>query len=78
MESGKRDRIVRSVLELVNTRNPELVSPYAAIDFPLELFRRRWYDNDPYLWLVINGLQNADLELIEKVTVLLKKELEGS
>jgi hypothetical protein len=29
----------------------------------------RWYDKDPYLWLLFNGLRFADTEVMKKVTL---------
>jgi hypothetical protein len=38
------------------------------MDFPLDINRRRWYDKDPYLWLIMNGLKYASDELLASVT----------
>jgi hypothetical protein len=61
-----RDRIVAAVLEIICTDAPELLENY-LMDFPLDQKKRRWYDQDPYLWLMVNGLEHAGLKLLKKV-----------
>jgi hypothetical protein len=62
-----RDRIVNHVIALINDNAPILLEKY-LLDFPLERERRRWYDKDPYLWLMVNGLQYASPDLLRKTT----------
>lgn len=35
------------------------------MEFPLEILRRRWYDKDPYVWLLFNGLRYAEIRVLE-------------
>lgn len=70
--AGKRDRMVADVLEIICTDAPELLENY-LMDFPLDQKKRRWYDLDPYLWLMVNGLEHAGLELLKKVTVFMER-----
>lgn len=69
-----RTRIVRRVLSLMRTEYPSLVSADSAIEFPLDIQRRRWYDKDPYLWLVMNGLSHAPETFLQKIAVILEQE----
>jgi len=68
----KRDRTVAHVLEIITSDSPELLEKY-LLDFPLDQKKRRWYDQDPYLWLMVNGLEHAKKKLLNKVTAFLPK-----
>jgi hypothetical protein len=68
----KRDAIISGVMEIIKLHSPNLLERY-VLDFPLDIKRRRWYDRDPYLWLLFNGLQYADGKLLTKVTNFLDK-----
>lgn len=74
MNSSKRDKIVKDILAIINSENPKLLSDENTIDFPLNINRRRWYDEDPYLWLLINGLSRGDNKTLKKVTEYFDKE----
>ena len=51
----------------------ELLNRY-VIEFPMT-YNRRWYDKDPFSWLIINGLKYANKELLNKIITYLKKVL---
>jgi hypothetical protein len=74
LEEIRRDEIISGIMLLIKRNAPNLLERY-VLDFPLDLQRRRWYDKDPYLWLIFNGLQYASTSLLEKVTMLLAKVL---
>jgi hypothetical protein len=78
-KAGNRDRIVAGVLEIITTDAPILLEKY-LLDFPLDQKRRRWYDQDPYLWLMVNGLEHAGVKLLQKVTAFMsgKEKNEGT
>ena len=67
LQHSRRDRIVNHVIALINEASPGLLEKY-LLDFPLDQARRRWYDKDPYLWLMVNGLQYASPALLQKST----------
>jgi hypothetical protein len=54
---------------------PDLISEQRAMDFPLDAFRRRWYDLDPILWLMFNALSSAPSELLDEVAEILDQEI---
>ncbi len=66
------DKILVGMINLIRKTNPKILSDF-ILNFSLEINRRRWYDNDSYLWLIINGLEYADESLIQKVTEYLKE-----
>ena len=72
-ERNLRDFMVAKVMKLIKQRDPHLLDKFVA-RFPLDIQRRRWYDKDPYLWLIINGLEYADRELLDEVANLLEEE----
>ena len=61
-----RDELVKGIMVIIKKENPDFLTDL-VLQFPLDLFRRRWYDKDPYLWLVFNGLEYADDTVVEKV-----------
>jgi len=70
-----RDSVIPGIMSLIKENAPNLLERY-VLDFPLDIQRRRWYDKDPYLWLIFNGLQYAPKKLLEKVTEFLAKKTE--
>lgn len=39
--------------------------------FPYTHHRRRWYDRDPELWLLVNGLEQSPIEVRDAVAACL-------
>jgi hypothetical protein len=72
MAPGRRDAKIRDVLSLVKSLSPDLLDRF-VLQFPLNILRRRWYDTDPYLWLVFNGLRFAEDDLLIQVAANLNK-----
>lgn len=66
MPTGKRNAIAKKILEIIHSHEPELIDTY-AMDFPLDISRRRWYDRDPRLWLMFNALEHADPAVMAQV-----------
>src|SRR5512140_2239753 len=75
MNASHRDHLVRGIQGIIQKHSPKLLDE-SVLDFPLDLARQRWYDKDPYLWLTINGLQQAGPDLLETVTLYLEEEEE--
>ena len=73
MAASQRDQLVRGIMKIMRKHSPDLLESF-VLDFPLEYTRQRWYDQDPYLWLTINGLHHAELDLLETVTNFLEEE----
>jgi hypothetical protein len=74
LQNDRRNRIVNQVIDLINRKAPGLIEKYLP-EFPLDRERRRWYDKDPYLWLMVNGLRYANSALLQDATVLMEREL---
>jgi hypothetical protein len=72
----KRDGIISGVMGILKISAPNLLDRY-VLDFPLDIKRRRWYDRDPYLWLLINGLRYAPIKLLKEVTHHLQENIGG-
>ena len=70
------DWLITGMTKIINSHSPTLLDDF-VIEFPLEANRKRWYDTDPYLWLTINGLQYAPLDLQDAVAGYLEKEKEN-
>lgn len=75
MDPITREPIIKGVMDLVQQYEPSLLSYEKALDFPLDFKRRRWYDNDPYLWVMFNILKVADDTLLQSAEDYLEKRL---
>ena len=75
VDTKSQDELVKGVMTIIRERNPELLSFQQTVEFPLDAKRRRWYDGDPDLWLMINTLQSADEETIKEVDRFLEEAL---
>ncbi|MFW5960366.1 MAG: hypothetical protein ACOCSE_04535 [Chitinivibrionales bacterium] len=75
LKHKQRDPVIKGILDIINRMQPELTDSQYALEFSLDLHRRRWYDYDPYLWLIFHGLQSADKEVIDAVSDYLERNL---
>lgn len=74
MSKKDRDPIITHILQLIKNDGSELIDKNVW-EFPLDETRRRWYDNDPVLWMVFHGLQIAEKDLLDKVADYLEKKI---
>ena len=72
--SHERDRLAHAIMQMLRAQGSDLLDQF-VLEFPMDSDQHLWYDQDPYLWLVINGLQYAGGNLHDKVTHYLEKEL---
>ena len=75
MHPKKRDKLVKGILTLINEDDPNTIMEDFVIEFPLDIYRKRWYDDDPYLWLIFNSLKNAGDALKNKVADFLEQNV---
>jgi predicted PolB exonuclease-like 3'-5' exonuclease len=75
MDAKLKDHLIKGIMNLVKNYDPDLLSYEKAFDFPLSLKRHRWYDQDPYLWLMFNTLMMADDVLLQSIADYFEKEL---
>lgn len=76
MEVKRRDTLVKGIVALARKSAPSIFEDF-LLDFPLDLHRRRWYDRDPYLWLMFNGLAYAKEDVVGAVTRYLRENMES-
>ncbi len=72
VEPDRRDKIIGDLKGLIS----DGLIDDNVLEFPLTT-KRRWYDSDPYAWLVINALKYADDELINRVIGYFREEKSG-
>ncbi len=72
-EYGGREKLIHEIKDIIMEYDDKLMDQHVA-DFPLTI-KRRWYDNDPYSWVVINTLKYADEVLLHKIICHLKEKL---
>jgi hypothetical protein len=75
MDQEKRNSIFEGIKRLDRDFDTKLIDQH-VMDFPMN-YKRRWYDRDPYAWLIINALKYADRKLLQNVVDYLKGELPG-
>ena len=73
MTDQQRDHLALGIMRIIKEQNPTLLDDFVE-NFPMEIHRKRWYDQDPYLWLIINGLEYAKNDLISNVECYLEIE----
>jgi hypothetical protein len=74
MKQRDRDGIVKGAMAIIKEKMPDVFDKF-ALDFPLDVLRRRWYDKDPYLWLLFNGLSVAEKEMIQNASEYLERAM---
>jgi len=68
-----RERIIEGMKNLIVKYDEDLIDRY-VLEFPLTL-KRRWYDEDPISWMVINALKYVDEDLLENIIFYLREQL---
>jgi len=76
LNNQDRDEIIQSMKEIILNHDEELIDKN-AMEFPI-ICRRRWYDKDPYAWLVVNSLKYAEEDLITDIIIFLHEKLYGT
>ena len=61
------------IKDIIMDYDNELIDRH-VLKFPMT-YKRRWYDKDPYSWLIINALKYANEDLITDVILYLKGKL---
>ena len=59
------------IQEIIVAEEPDLMDNDLVQTPPLS--KRRWYDKDPYSWILINCLKYAKKETVEKVVSAVAK-----
>jgi hypothetical protein len=73
LNKGVRDEVIRGIEELILSYDNQSFDRYER-KFPFES-SNRWYDKDPYAWLVINSIIYLDEDLITDIILYLKEKL---
>ncbi len=74
-ERRDQDKIISGIKDLIMDFDSELIDRH-VMEFPLTV-KRRWYDKDPYSWLVMNALKYGEEKLIKNVVNYLQKKLKS-
>jgi hypothetical protein len=68
-----RNKIIHGMKDLILNYDNELFDKY-VIKFPYE-YSRRWYNKDPYSWLVVNSIKYADENLKADIIFYLNEKM---
>ena len=60
-----RDDLINELKDIIIHYDDTLIDRH-VVEFPMTE-KRRWYDQDPYSWLVINSIKYADKELLSRI-----------
>jgi hypothetical protein len=71
LEKRERDRIMLYVKDLIIDHDKQIFNKY-VFESPMPK-RRRWYDKNPFSWLVINSLKCAEEDFITELTLFLQE-----
>jgi len=71
-ERKRREDMLEKMKEIITKKDPQFIDKCCE-KFPLNPFKRRWYDSDPYLWLIINSLRYTDDETRDEIVALINK-----
>jgi|GEM_PF-692915 len=74
MPKKQLNELLKDLITFARLLNPTLFEDH-LFEYPLDPKRRRWYDEDPYLWLVVNGLRFTDDEVIAKIVAFFDKQI---
>ena len=77
MSPSQRDRILQGILELIKDNNPTLLDDF-VLDFPIDIYQKRWYDKDPYLWITVNGLSFGNKDIWDSVATWMEQKYQNS
>jgi hypothetical protein len=75
MDSHERKIVLQKIMSFINDSEYAHVINEKAMAFPLKPSVRRWYDRDPYLWLIVNGLKHTDKDFIDNIFNHLEQQL---
>jgi len=60
------EKIVTDLMELIREYDAALLDRFAE-EYPLAIRKQRWYDQNPYCWILFNGLRYASDDIIDLV-----------
>lgn len=69
-----RYEIVQGLLAIIKELDPDILNRF-TVPSDIEEWSKRWYDDEPTFWLVINGLKFANEELLKKVMEYMEDKL---
>jgi len=74
LKKQDRDKLIHGLKDIILDYDNELFDKH-VLEFPMT-YRRRWYDKDPFSWLVINALEYVDEDLITDIILYLEEKLQ--
>jgi len=72
-QEPERDIWVKDIINIIQEHEPESFSVEKQLTFPIKLLRRRWYDSDPYLWLIMNSMEHLKQPTLLKIKLYLNQ-----
>ena len=73
LSKKERDKLILGLKDVILNYDNELFDKY-VLEFPMTN-GKRWYDKDPFSWLVINVLKYAEEDLITDIILFLKEKM---
>ncbi len=69
-----RYEIIQGMLSIIKEYDPDILNRF-MVPSDIDEWNRRWYDDEPTFWLVINGLKFADEKLLKGVAEYLEGKI---
>lgn len=69
----KRKKILTKINEIINQYDKDLIINN-VMNFTLA-YKRRWYDKDPYSWLIINSLKYVNEDKLNQILIYMEKTI---
>jgi hypothetical protein len=73
LKKHKREKILIDLKDLIISHDDTLFDKHVQ-EFPITV-KKRWYDKDPFSWIVVNALKYADTDLLIKLFDYFEKSL---
>jgi hypothetical protein len=73
LKKHKREKILINLKDLIISHDDTLFDKHVQ-EFPITV-KKRWYDKDPFSWIVVNALKYADTDLLIKLFDYFEKSL---
>lgn len=75
LDKGNSEEIFEEVREIIQNKEPGVIDQHVD-EFPLSADKRRWYDKEPYSWMIVNAMKFVRDDTLERVNRHLKDRLD--
>ncbi len=70
-----RYTIIQGILDIIKHSDQDILNRF-VVPSDIEKWSRRWYDDEPMFWLVINSLKYAKEKLLKEVASYMEEQMQ--